>query len=177
MSSFLPLCHTTHVTICLAPSPNGLIQIKTDKGFVCVDLVLGQHTVLFDGPATAADASTAASAHGASSELDEHHHSEVHVLGMRLERPRTVDRTRFEALLRGLDKDEFYRVKGLIWFTDEKAPLLINWAFGRCDIIPLSSYDGVSQCSFIGINVHTPAVASRIATALHLALEDLRIVE
>ncbi len=144
---------------------------------MCADLVLGQHTVLFDGAATAADSSTATSALGVSSDVDEHHHSEVHVLVMRMERPRTVDRPRFEALLHSLDKDEFYRVKGMIWFTDEKSPLLVNWAFGRCDIVPLSAYDGASQCSFIGINVHTPAVAGRIAASLTLAPEDLRVVE
>ena len=127
--------------------------VKTDKGWVDKDVVMG-----LDGALIAKDGVVAAADIG--QESDGHHHhkhsvaeghqSEVEVLSVRLAAPAStasaVDLEGLETLLLSAPKDEVYRMKGLLIATSPPADssgeresegdgapaaYILNWAFGR----------------------------------------------
>ena len=123
-------------------------QVKSAKGKVSVDLLLGFDTSL----AYNLDAASADHEHDHGND----HKSEVEVLSVTLSSSQqgdSINLNAFHDFLDGVPKDEVYRVKAI--FTASKAPIMpgdehpvsvslsgkyiLNWAFGRWTYTPLAA--------------------------------------
>lgn len=165
-------------------------KLKTKKGFINADIVVGLDTNLFLAKGNA--------------DLHSYDHhdeakEEVQILDVLLP---PVNNT-FELIVAflnkmGEQKDVFFRIKGVVFLEPEEAGLgekeftasksylgmvevktksaiLVNWAFGRYDIVPLASeasilahdnQHGESKISIMGLRIHDTHNINYIANAL-----------
>jgi hypothetical protein len=79
--------------------------------------------------------------------VDKHHHSEVETLTLTRGIPPTdsptdslppLSRQVLAEALDALPKDSVYRVKGFLSFPDTNTLTVLNWAFGRSELVPLT---------------------------------------
>lgn len=140
--------------------------MKTDRGVVPAHLMLGLDTALFSSLAEVTVAS--ALAHNE----QDHHNTEVDVVTLEVPRSRLeFHEAAFRLFIEQLPKDSFYRIKGIIYFSDSGAHL-INVAFGRYETpLKLTAYAGsASRLSFVGIGMHAPHVMRQIADGMGVEL-------
>lgn len=130
--------------------------VRSDKGFVGKDLILG-----IDGALANELKAETGEQHAHKHDHASDHQSEVEVLSVTLDSARAasaagVDVKRLEAFLQNAPKDEIYRIKAILFASSapassggEKAALesndstglrryILNWAFGRWTFTPTS---------------------------------------
>eukprot|EP00455_Lapot_gusevi_P057521 TRINITY_DN9822_c0_g1_i2.p1 TRINITY_DN9822_c0_g1~~TRINITY_DN9822_c0_g1_i2.p1 ORF type:complete len:344 (-),score=74.21 TRINITY_DN9822_c0_g1_i2:71-1048(-) len=143
-------------------------KVKTNRGIVAPDLLLGLHTTLFQDDSKDSD-----------HDHHEHHHTDHHVLEVQVVRltlpaQYQCQRSALDTFLGSLSKESFYRVKGMIRLEDEGMHIL-NWAFGRFELTKLQLYQGESRLSFVG-----PDVADRHQRQIiqnFFAVEDSALIQ
>jgi G3E family GTPase len=135
--------------------------VKSDKGFVPVDLVFGVDGGL--ARSLGDEDRHAVNGHNGHKHEQDHshqnaHQSEVEVLSVTLkaENGAMVDTSKLEKLLKSAPKDEVYRIKAVLAASapihssdedirdGESAPgarYILNWAFGRWTCTPMNSKD------------------------------------
>ncbi len=113
-------------------------KVKTERGVVSPDLIFGLDTKLFTTQQEVDQAN-----HG----RDEHHHDrEVEIAEVIADKE--FDKAAVDVLMRKLPKTDFYRIKGMVKFSD--GFYLLNYVFGRFDYIPLQKYSGKTHITFMG---------------------------
>ncbi len=116
-------------------------KVRTNKGSVNPDLIFGLDTKLF----TAQEQITLAE----QGKDTGHHHHEVEIFTLKT--GQTLAKQAFEALLSGLPRRDFYRIKGMV--RTDQGILLLNYVFGRWSWLPLQQYQGKTRISFMGENI------------------------
>ncbi|KAM3550378.1 hypothetical protein ARSEF4850_008377 [Beauveria asiatica] len=131
-------------------------KVKSDKGFVDMDLVFGIDgglaQQLTDGDAKSADGHHTNGTH-ANGTHSHDHQSEVEVLSLEIPGRATVSTDKLQTLLAAAPKDEVYRIKAVATLSthprnsdaDVPAPgasparrYILNWAFGRWTFTPVA---------------------------------------
>lgn len=113
-------------------------KIRTDKGEVNPDLVFGLDSKLF--------MNWKDKDHGKHEEHKDHHEKEVDIFEVITDKIFTKDK--FSEFLDKLDSRDFYRIKGMIQFENDK--YLLNYVFGKYDYDKLSKYKGITKLVFMG---------------------------
>ncbi len=110
-------------------------KIKTANGVVGKDIILGIDHKNF---ATYYDKNTDT-------------HPEVEVFGFEFKGTHTFDRHKLEKLLNNLDKNDFYRIKGVI--KTQNGYKLLNYVLGKISWNDLKKYRGSSKITFMGRDI------------------------
>lgn len=137
-------------------------KVKTDHGMISPDLIFGLDTKLFTTQAEVDVANASRNVH--------HHEQEVEIA--ELVSDRTFTREQVDAALRALPRTEFYRIKGMIKFTDGFE--LLNYVFGRFDYLPLRQYTGQTKITFMGEELQ--AYDDAIIEGFSISPDELRFV-
>lgn len=137
-------------------------KVKTDHGMISPDLIFGLDTKLFTTQAEVDVANVSRNVH--------HHEQEVEIA--ELVSDRTFTREQVDAALRALPRTEFYRIKGMIKFTDGFE--LLNYVFGRFDYLPLRQYTGQTKITFMGEELQ--AYDDAIIEGFSISPDELRFV-
>lgn len=138
-------------------------KVKTDHGIVSPELIFGLDTKLF---------TTQLEVDAANHGMDEHHHDrEVEIAEVISDT--VFDKSMVDALMRKLPKTDFYRIKGMIRFSD--GYFLLNYVFGRFDYIPLKKYNGNTHITFMGEGLR--AYDEEIIDGLGITEEELIFLE
>lgn len=136
-------------------------KVKTDHGRVSPELVFGLDSRLFETAAQVA-------AEELGKEPD-HHRLEVEI--MEVHTDKTLDRPVLERLLKELPPEYFFRIKGMVAFSDGHH--LLNYVFGRFDLQKMAKYVNSTKIVFMGKDLrdHAP----KIRAALGLSEAELQI--
>lgn len=110
-------------------------KVKTDRGVVDPDLIFGIDTKLFSSIDESANIKD-----------EKHHANEVDLIEIKTDKK--FEQDVFNTFLEGLSKSYFFRIKGMINFTD--GPYLVNYVFGRFNFEKLKKYTGETQLIFMG---------------------------
>lgn len=110
-------------------------KVKTDKGVVDPDLIFGIDTNLFSAQEETAQIKD-----------EHHHHNEVDLIEVVTEK--SFVRKSFVDFLENLPKTHFYRIKGMVNFSD--GAYLVNYVFGRFNFEKLNKYQGSTKLIFMG---------------------------
>ncbi|XXQ32726.1 CobW/HypB/UreG nucleotide-binding domain-containing protein [Plasmodiophora brassicae] len=107
-----------------------------------------------------------------------HHHSnEVEVLSVQRPRAEPFLENEITEFLGNLSRDTFYRVKGFVWTTE--GPRLLNFAFGRWELIPLTADDRavppVSKLTIMGSGIRFRT--GSIRDALRVADDAITLIQ
>jgi len=133
-------------------------KIKTDKGRVSPDIVFGLDSQLFQ---TAQEVRLDAQSHDL-----RHHQHEVELFECSTDA--MFNKAVVSALLSSLPASDMIRIKGMI--RTPEGPQLVNYVFGRFDLIPLPSYTGKTALVFMGTDIESHA--PKIKKTLELADKD-----
>jgi len=141
-------------------------KVKTTgaQGLVSSDLVFGLDTELFSKQEDV----------DAMGKDDDHHSREVDLLQVRPPAGAALDRAVFEEMLGGLPKDDVYRAKGLLRFSGDDTPYLMNWVFGRHTLEALPSYSG--EVKFIFMGEQLKMVRKKVIKQLGLPEEAFELI-
>lgn len=119
-------------------------KIKTDKGFVDPKLIFGLDSKLYELLKTNPEP-----------EPDKHHHhNEVEIIEYKTDKE--FSSSNIAAILSGLPKWDFYRIKGTMKL-DGKWQIL-NYAFGKYELVPIKTPQEQAEIVFMGknFNYHLP---------------------
>lgn len=134
-------------------------KVKTTKGIVNPDLIFGIDTKLFsssDQPSTVRDKN--------------HHHNEVDIIEVKTSK--NFDQRTFTKFLERLSKNYFYRIKGMINFSD--GLYLVNYVFGRFNFEKLKKYKGDTKLIFMGQDLK--AYKKKFKDELKLGEKDISLI-
>lgn len=116
-------------------------KVKTDKGYISKDLVLGLDSKLFENYSQVEE----------EEQGKEEHHHDLEVEIMELESDKVFIMKKWEEVLSRLTAWDFYRIKGIVNLGNKF--YLLNSVFGRYEFTELTKYSGKTKVTFMGKNL------------------------